>query len=152
MLTKYKLNHVAGGLMGTFISRYNDYQGYWAFGVMVRELRDGGNRVHLDLLAGSAEPAAPAAASAARAYADYLGRALGKLGASPSDLAEAGMLVEFGLPAAAPAQPWRVMAGDPFRCTLRLVGRDGRVASRQASEHCMPVDLFEGRRSAGWHG
>ena len=151
MFSNYKLKHVASGLLGTFISRYNDHEGYWAFGVIYSELGCGGKRVEIDLLAGSAVPATPASAAVARNYAAYLRRALARLDASPSDLAEAGILIEFGLPPA-PAQPWRAMPGDPFRCTVRLVTWDGRVASRQAAEHCMPVDRFPGRRSARWHG
>lgn len=150
MVTRYQLNHLAGGLLGTFISRYNDIEGYWAFGVLYREMQSCGNRVDIDLLACSAIPGTPAALGIARTYGDYLRRAARKLGADVGDLAEAGILVEFGLPPV-PAPPWRDMPGDPFRCTVRLVNREGRVALRQASEHCMPADQFPGRRSARYH-
>ena len=80
MLSKRKLRHLAAGLLGTFISRYNDYEGYWAFGVMYREVYSSGNPVTLDLIAKTALPDMPATASVSRTYGNYLREAIAKFG------------------------------------------------------------------------
>lgn len=141
MLSNYKLNHVAAGLLDKFIGRDNDYQGHWALGVLYAEARAAGNRVELDLLAATAQPAPPACASLARTWAYNLRQALGRHGASVEDLALARIAVEFGLPPV-PKRPGFNEYGDPFLCTLRLACSDGRAAERRRMEHCKPADEF----------
>ena len=151
MLSKRKLRHLAAGLLGTFISRYNDYEGYWAFGVMYREVYSSGNPVTLDLIAKTALPDMPATANVSRTYGNYLREAIAKFGDPPEELMEAGVLIEFGLPPPV-EQAWHGVTGDPFRCTVRLVNKQGGAATAQALQHCMPYDLFPGIRSARYQG
>ena len=146
MISRRKLNHLSAGLLDTFISRYNDYEGYWAFGVLYREAQVSANRIELDLLAGTAQPEAPAGCSVARTYAQYLRQAAAKLGVGLDELESAMIGIEFGLPPV-PRDPNLFQVGEPFTCTLRLVTRDGRNASRHKLSHCKPWDAFGGRRS-----
>ena len=151
MISRRKLNHLGAGLLDTFISRYNDYEGYWAFGVMYREAQASANHMQLDLLAATAQPEAPAACSVARTYARYLRQAIARLGVGLEELESASIAIEFGLPPV-PRNPNLVQVGDPFTCTFHVVTRDGRKASRQKLAHCMRVDQFRGSRSARYTG
>lgn len=151
MISRRKLNHLGAGLLDTFISRYNDYEGYWAFGVMYREAQASANRIDIDLLAATAQPETPAAASVARTYAHYLRRASARLGVELDELASASIVLAFGLPPV-PRNPGCYQVGDPFTCTLRLATLDGRTALRQKLAHCKPWDTFGGLRSARYHG
>ncbi|NNG22188.1 hypothetical protein [Telluria aromaticivorans] len=151
MISRRKLNHFSAGLLDTFITRYNDYEGYWAFGVLYREVQASANRMQLDLLAATAQPEAPAACSVARTYARYLHQAIAKLGVRLEELESASMVIEFGLPPV-PRNPNLVQVGDPFTCTLHVVTRDGRRATRQKLAQCMRVDEFRGSRSTRYTG
>jgi len=139
MLSNYKLNHTAAGLLDKFIGRDNDYQTHWALGVLYYEAREAGNRVTLDLLAPAAQPDSPACASLARTWGIHLRQALGRHHALPDELAAASISVAFGLPPV-PKRPGYIEIGDPFLCTLRLVAADGRMAERCRMEHCKPAD------------
>ncbi|MCC2955769.1 hypothetical protein LK542_09095 [Massilia sp. IC2-477] len=141
MLSKYKLNHIAAGLLDKFVGRDNDYQRHWALGVMYFEARAADNRIDLNLLAACANPPFPASTSLARTWAHHLRQALGRHGAALDELDAATISVEFGLPPV-PKRPGYIEYGDPFLCSLRLVAKDGRVAERRRMEHCAPADEF----------
>ena len=151
MLSRYKLRHTATGLLDKFIGRNNDYEGYWALGVLYTEARVSGNRVALDLLTAKAQPASGACTGLARTWADYLREALGRHGLCAGDLAAATISLEFGLPPV-PKRPGYVEYGDPFSVLLRLVSRDGLEFARQGTGHCKPYDEFRGSRSTRYKG
>ncbi|VXC77445.1 hypothetical protein [Massilia sp. 9I] len=146
MLSRYKLRHTTAGLLDKFIGRNNNYEWYWALGVLYTEARAAANRVEFDLLAGTAQPATPACASLARTWASYLKQALHRHAASPEDLAVARLSVTFGLPAV-PKRPGYIEYGDPFLCTLHLASHDGRACVRERTEHCVPHEEF----GSPWH-
>jgi len=146
MLSNRKLKHTTAGLLGKFIGRNNDYDGYWALGTLYMEARDAGNRIELDLLTAGGEPATPACLGLARTWSGHLRDALLGHGGLPDDLAGASISLEFGL-LSLQMPPYSYPIGDPFRCTLRLVASDGRVVERQALGRCFPLDRFWGSRS-----
>jgi hypothetical protein len=47
MATRRTIKGVLQGFLGTFVSRYSDYEGYWLFGFLVADL----DRLNIDLLA-----------------------------------------------------------------------------------------------------
>lgn len=144
MLSRYTLRHTTAGLLDKFIGRNNNYEVYWALGVLYTEALAAGNRVELDLLTGKAEPATPACASLARTWASYLQQALRRHAASTEDLALARLSIAFGLPAV-PKRHGYIEYGDPFLCTLQLASHDGRVCARERMEHCVPHEQFGSR-------
>lgn len=141
MLSRYKLNHMAAGLLDKFIGRNNDYQRHWALGVLYYEARAAGNRVEFDLLDAKAQPGSSACASLAQTWAAYLRDALRRHHAAPHELGAAMLTIEFGLPPV-PKRPGYIEYGDPFLCTLRLVADDGRSVQRSRMEHCQPANQF----------
>jgi len=52
-----RMNHVAAGLLGSFCSRCNSLEGYWALGMLYQEAKEAPYRVTLDLLSRTATPA-----------------------------------------------------------------------------------------------
>ncbi|QJE01871.1 hypothetical protein HH212_19125 [Massilia forsythiae] len=77
------MNHVAAGLLDSFYSRCNALDGFWALGMLYREVQEAPYLVTLDLLARTATPAGPGADSIAARYADFLGKALSKKYSGP---------------------------------------------------------------------
>ena len=150
MIAKGKFNHTAAGLLGKFISRNNDIDGYWGLGVLYMEALASGNRVVLDLLEGGAQPPSTVCTGAARTWAHYLRAALAGHGLAADALAAATLSIDFGLPA--PKRPPYIPHGDPFECVVRLRSADGRDVTRREIGYCLPWDRFHGSRSTRWPG
>jgi len=146
MIAKRWLKHTAAGLLDSFVSRNNDFIGYWAPGVLYAETRATGMRVELDLVRVAAEPGTPAALAAAQYWSAYLREALHRHGSAVDDLETATVSLSFGLPPL--PQPTSYMCdGDVFSCTVRLVSRGGDAVEREALRSCLPYPLHDGRRS-----
>ncbi|SFC16407.1 hypothetical protein [Massilia yuzhufengensis] len=147
MITNHKLHHSAAGLLGSFNSRNNDIDRYWALGVLHTEALPHGNHVELDLLHGRAHPEAPACCSVARNYAAFLRRALAAHGCEPGALAAATLSLAFGLPPA-PKPRWDTRFGDPYTCTLTLQAPDGRRVTLEHTGRCAPHEQASATRRA----
>lgn len=150
MIAKSKFNHTAAGLLSKFISRNNDIEGYWGLGVLYTEARASANRVTLDLLEETAQPASPVCVGAARTWARYLRLALARHGISAQALSAASVSIEFAL--ALPIRPRYIPYGDPFVCLVHLRSADGREFIRRTTGYCLPHDQFQGSRSTRWTG
>lgn len=148
MIAKAKFNHTAAGLLGKFISRNNDIDGYWGLGVLYLEARASANRIVLDLREGTAQPPSPVCTGAAHTWALYLRAALARHGLAADALAAATLSIEFGLPV--PKRPPYIPHGDPFGCVVHLRAADGREFIRREIGYCLPWDQFHGSRSTRW--
>lgn len=56
MKIRSRLKHGASGLLARFISRNNDYQGFWTLGVLYSSVRTAPWRVEFNLISGDAYP------------------------------------------------------------------------------------------------
>ena len=146
MIAKRWLRHTAAGLLDSFVSRNNDYIGYWAPGVLYTETGEAGMRVELDLIRVAAQPGTPAALTAARYWSGYLRNALRRHGSAIDDLETATVSLAFGLPPS-PLPSHYMGGGDPFSCAVRLVARGGDAVERTALRSCLPHLSHDGRRS-----
>jgi hypothetical protein len=131
-----RLRNIGAGLLGSFMSRNNRVERWWALGVLYNEAVDGA--MHLDLLALTASPPGPAAHVVARNYGEMLRRALAREDIDPAGLAAAIVEIRFGTA----AREVRYLAtGEPFDCTVMLRTRSGQVVMRQAHERCYRQEL-----------
>lgn len=146
MIEKRWLKNIAAGLLDSFVSRNNDFIGYWVLGVLYTETLAYGKRVDIDLLAASADPATPAAVAAACFWSDYLRAALQRHRGAVGDLEMATVSITFGC-SPLPQPRHHMCGGDPFACSLRLLSRSGDVADREALGFCFPHLSHDGRRS-----
>ncbi|MGH8855568.1 MAG: hypothetical protein ACREWI_15000, partial [Telluria sp.] len=154
MLTKHKLHHTAAGLLGSFISRNNRSDAFWALGVLYTEALASNKRVELDLLRCRAQPEAPACCLVARTYVAFLRRALAAHGVEPGALAVASVSLAFGLPPV-PKPRWDTSLGDPYTCTVSLQATDGRTVTLDHRGQCAPQPSWimareTAMREAGW--
>jgi hypothetical protein len=149
MIARRKFNHITAGLLSKFLTRNNDFDGYWAPGVLYTEARAFGSRVEIDMLHGRVQPDCSACMSVARTWALYLREALGRHGIAPDALAAATISLEFGLAPMPklPNYPYDHNYGADFRATLRLQSHDGRTFVRQDRGYCTLHEEFRGRRS-----
>jgi len=146
MIAKRWLKHTAAGLLDSFVSRNNDFIGYWAPGVLYTETLATGMRVELDLLRVAAQPGTPASLAAAQYWSAYLRDALHRHGSGVDDLQTATVSLAFGLPPL-PLPSYYMCGGEPFSCSVRLASRGGDAVEREALRSCLPHLSHDGRRS-----
>lgn len=136
MASRKRFNHVAAGLLHSFVSRCNDVGGYWALGVLYRAAQNDPKTVELDLLGETAAPACPACVAVARHYAAFLRDAAARQGIAMESLSGAGVVVEFDT--SSDKAIYQRGAGDLFRCTVTIAASTGTLASVHAYGHCLP--------------
>lgn len=132
MPRRRELRGVADGLLGSFVSRNNDVDGYWALGkLLLFALARREPRVVLDLVAGELRPPGDRFVRMAARYREMLLRHVEGRRLSARSVAGALLEVSFGPdPAAAPAVD--APGGTrPFTC--RLVITDDRGGTHEAS-------------------
>lgn len=141
------LRNIAAGLAGSFVSRNNDSDGYWAVG----KLRSLAARLGVDELQIPIRPTAdsgsPLLLEIARRYAVHLARLVGGAGCAVDSVAEAQVVIRFAVawPAGVPHQgTW----GDPVACEVHLIDRMGKQASARRVTFCWPHDPTREYRSA----
>ena len=132
-----QLNHVAGALLGSFISRNNDVNGYWALG-QLRSLADrtGVPEFRFDLLSGEAQPSDPLTERVARTYAEALSWHVAKYDLPLDRVRAAEIVLRFGDSAGQEAPYFTY--GQPFQCTVSIVDDRGRAHDRGIVRRCAP--------------
>jgi hypothetical protein len=121
------LKNIAHGLLGTFVSRYNDIDGYWGLGILrLFAEQNHLTAITLDLL-GDAAAAPPIQASENR-YRDWFQNALSKQGLADCKPAKAEIKIRF---ATFEEFPNVILdtRGRPYLCTVTIVRGDGIVYS-----------------------
>jgi hypothetical protein len=131
-----KLNHVAAGLLASFVSRNNDVDGYWAPGVLYREAAVQGHATVLDLLTPAALAPSPSVRSVVQHYAPFLRHALDKQGLAQDGLVKAQISILFDVAEA--SQRAIYGKGDIFACSVMLADRHGNIAQRTVHGRCRP--------------
>ena len=146
MAQRNRLRGVADALLGSFASRNNDLDGYWAIG-QLRSFADSNrvSRLLLDLLHAAADPDGDIPRRVALSYEAALRLQLPRFGIPLEWVREATIELTFGgdLPRASLQEAY----GNPFSCVVTLVDDRGRSQRREHLGHCAPHDARrEGRR------
>ncbi len=146
MAKRGELKDVASGLLGSFVSRNNDVDGYWSLGLL-RSLADrrGRRTLRLDLIARTAEPSEELVDRLAARYGDMLGRHLARRGIAASAVVEAEVEIEFDTPASIFSS--LPTYGTPTRCSVRLLDDRGREQRQSIRTACAPHDPSRESRS-----
>lgn len=148
MAGRKQLNGIALGLLGTFVSRNNDIDGYWGLGVLrLCALRNGLSELVLDLLKQNADSDVESPVQISeKAYQIWLFDGLAKIGSERQQLDKAEIHLEFStfdiLPNAI-----RDTRGDPYICTVKLTNKCGISYSATKIGVCAPHDPNKDRQS-----
>ncbi|KQQ45115.1 hypothetical protein ASF61_21025 [Duganella sp. Leaf126] len=135
MKVRSRLKHSAAGLLSRFVGRNNDYQGFWALGLLYRGVQVPPWHIELDLLSGTASPINAIAACIAARESAYLRAALSKQMLDWQCLQRASLTLQFNADVSVRytgANP----AGEPFLCTVELVLATGQSASSSVTGRC----------------
>jgi hypothetical protein len=141
MPAKKRLTNIANGLCGSFISRNNDLDGYWAIGKL-RSLADqhGQTTVVLDLLTSSTQPSSAQCSDVFERYCRLLAT-LAKCSRIPfADITVARIALDFAPPPWPRASYYKLQWGDQFTVTV-IIEADGRaMGMARDTGYCRPHD------------
>lgn len=142
------LKGVADGLLGTFVSRNNDIDGYWGLGVLrLYAEKHLLSTVTVDMLHSleSVKSHSPVEIAEAK-YQNWLRNALDKSRVEPSRVIEAKIDLRFSTFDEFP-KIVRYTRGQPFVCSVKIVTRNGKVYSATRTGCCEAHDPTKERRS-----
>lgn len=144
MKIRSRLKHCASGLLARFISRNNDYQGFWTLGVLYSCVRVAPWRAEFNLISEDAYPNNKIAASVAAQQSTFLRDALSKQNVAWDCVKRATLTVQFN---AGVRVGHTGTNGEPFVCTLELESVAGHSATVSLVGRCAAwaPGLFSGR-------
>ncbi|MBB3221125.1 hypothetical protein [Pseudoduganella umbonata] len=143
-----RLANIANGLCGSFISRNNDVDGYWAIGKL--RLLAGQHEqsaVSLDVLASAMQPLLPGFEPGLAHYRGLLAKLAGCSGIPPEEITAARIEVDFAPPPWPRIPYYEPQCGEQYVLTV-TVSAEGRADGivRHAG-YCRPHDPTSERRS-----
>jgi len=133
---------IAAAIAGSFTSRNNDVDGYWALG-MLRSYADANNieRLRFDPMKGHVEPEDALLLRVAETYRRMLVRQLITRRIAIDAVVSAEVILSFDRDAPATTD------GSPFSCTVRLTDARDRAEELSIAGRCAPHDPQRERRS-----
>lgn len=137
-MPSYKhLKGVAAGLAGTFMSRNNDIDGYWAMGIIYAEVAATGfSEVTFNLLNADVSPRIKCASLLLDRYRETVDRMFQRLGFSSCDVASVDIQIRFGSNANTEAVRATADFGNPFSCRVTITDVNSREWSVTAGSWC----------------
>jgi hypothetical protein len=140
-----KLRGVALAVLGSFVSRNNDVDGYWGLGLL-RSFADsaGVAELTMDLVTGAVDPNGSVLLSICHSYQQILKEQLLRSRVAER-VAHAEIRLVFNSPATGMAS--FVSYGDPFKCVVSLVDANGGVHESSIVARCGLHDPSVERRS-----
>ncbi len=139
MSRRRKLKDLAVGIATKFISRNNDLRGYWALGILFKDLdKVGGTSISLNLLTGKSTPDLKNANKVAIEFSKYLDQQLKQRGFHKSQVLEAILSIAFDVaPSKDHLQVIKISArGKPFTCSVKLLDDLGNTHRYTAKGWC----------------
>jgi hypothetical protein len=146
-LRRSELQNIANGLLGTFVSRNNDIDGYWGLG-MLRSFADstGVQQLTIDLLETNAQP--HVIESCKQRFRDWLRQALEKQSASVESLTTAQIKVSFFSTFESFPSLVKDTRGLPYECFVEIRVGTGTTSNATKLGVCAPNDPQVDRISA----
>jgi hypothetical protein len=149
MMRRRELKGIASGLVGTFVSRNNDVDGYWALGKLCALARRADvNLLEIHLHTSSVIAATdPLLTLLASRYAERLASMLARRDIPSSMVRSACIAIQFGTTDRFPVPPPSTW-GAPFICTFTLTDDLGVERCASLTAWCGPHDPRRESRSA----
>lgn len=153
MKRRRDLKGIAGGIAGSFVSRNNDVDGYWAMGLLC-ELSRHMNISSITIELENPELSRPATDLVNRisgGYRKMLHHMLAQRGLEVRMVKRAYISVEFGTSGGLPTPPLNTWGG-PFLCTVGITDDLGQERTVDVAGRCGPHDPRKESRSTRAEG
>ncbi|MGY8770964.1 MAG: hypothetical protein ACKVH8_21345 [Pirellulales bacterium] len=146
-----ELKNIAGGIVGSFISRNNDIDGYWGLGILYRFANQRQvDMIQLDLLNLTITPASTKFYPIVRYWNAKLEYHIERRSIPRSWLQSVIVTTKFNQEYEEKYHAWRSALGDPCLCTCEIKVNDGRVYSVTVGTNCWPHDPEREMRRGGY--
>ena len=144
MMRRRTIKGILHNFLGTYTSRYSDYDGYWLFGLVVGDTEE----LRIDLLSPSVGPTASAPVAAAiRLAAQKFREQMEKAGSTVSCAREARLDITRSPASHNGVVNGRLCAGYNVRFRATVVSDYGKTYESEASVFAAPHDSQVERRS-----
>lgn len=138
-MRKTKLKDIAASIIEQFISRNNDFGGYWALGCLYKQtIKEGKQSVSIDLPRGEVDLTDDKFDCIAQVLRTHMRRHARVRGVSYDDFESAVITVSFNDDRG--ARKFRSACGDPFVCEITLSDIAGKSVSQSRTGYCWPHD------------
>lgn len=139
MVRRMELQGIANSLNGSFISRNNDFRGYWSIGQLKLFTNNSGNdRVEFSLPTKQAFAHAELLNSVEQHYTRILEKLLNKQKVPLLWVKEVNIVLDFSPIVKTSQLAECVTSGDPFRCECQIIDDKGRTYSSVHYGRCQP--------------
>jgi hypothetical protein len=154
VVRRRELKGAALGVLGSFVSRCNDVEGYWGMGKLYRlAQKNGVSRVEIDLLAATMRPSNSAFDPMIEQFAFLLCAQLQARRLPRAWVTKASVSIDFDSSTAVPQLFETAPLGDTFDCAAIVIDDLGKERSARTSGRCWVHDpARESRRHrSDWH-
>jgi hypothetical protein len=144
------LKSIMSGVLGSFVSRNNDVDGYWGIGILclkAAKLEVSSISFDLNVSAASVGSTDSVLAAMAKCYGHMLQTLAEKGGFSVDSLQRATLAIEFGTSSRLKTS-FPATRGKPFVCSLTVVDSQGRLLSVSLTSWCEPHNPSKEHRSS----
>jgi hypothetical protein len=141
MPRRREIRNAAQGLLGSFVSRNNDVDGYWGIGKLYSAAKSARTKIiSLDLIDLKVTPDIDGFDHLLRKYADLLVKQFPKRLPTSSWLSEAKITIEFESHVDPSDIPRWFTIGEPFSCIVLLADTHNRKCETKAFGRCKMHD------------
>jgi hypothetical protein len=139
MPSRKQWTDLVAAISGSFVSRNNDVDGYWALGLLRAQAGSmGASDLRLNLLRGTVSPHCEAGVRVARTYQHVLLHQLAVRRMAPERIAEATVVLSFRCEDRGMSS--YTTYGEPFQCAVSLEDDRGRMHNRNIVARCAVHD------------
>ena len=143
-----ELKGIAFGILDTFISRNNDFHGYWGIGILYRHSVENGDQpVTLDLINKTISPPSPVLQEMAVHYGNLLEQRLTKREIPASKVNGCQIILNFNLTEIDRRTLPQTTHGSPYSCELQINLANGKLYQAKRFGWCDPHDPSREARS-----
>lgn len=149
MPRKAYLMNIASGLCGSFASRNNDMDGYWAIGKLrLLAEQNGQTTVSLDVLLSSMQPSSSEFTPILARYRRLLAKLADLSHIQLEEIMSACITLDFAPPPWPRVSYYKLQWGNQFILTVTINANGRATGTVRHAGYCRPHDPFRERRSS----
>lgn len=147
MARRKELKNIAQGLVSSFVSRNNDYDGYWELAKLYDlAIKNNGSEIAIDLLESKIYPYSSSFSPLVHLWQSKFLSIINSRSIPISWVNSAKIYAQFNLDYKAELHSWGTY-GEPCTCTCEIITDSGAIYTVKAGTKCMPFSRAAFQRS-----
>lgn len=149
-MLKGKIKSALSGFLGSFTSRNNDYNGYWALGIYYKTISEyGSNKISFNILKNTTDPDIKIAPKILQKYHASTLKMIG-VPLPPSMVKSITLSIEFNQPEAPYIHNRNHSYGEPYTCKITFIYNDKEytlISEGRCAKHNSLIEMRSARRN-----